>query len=249
MSIPVSSTPFSVLRRSFDTLARTPGTALLDLGGIAEAPHRALGPAELAAWLPRIGAEAADEVWRRLITRARSGEPTWTVVAAGLALPGLYATRNRMGRGLGADTADLEAEMLSALLAQLRVLDLAPAAVCGRLVYAVRKGAQRFRYRCLRDQPDPGGPHPAAVSGRAVAPGARGPVSVLAEAITAGVLTHLEAELIARTHLEGRRLTAVARELGLGYTTARRHRTNARTRLAHALASRKSADPVDAFGT
>ncbi|WP_345556019.1 hypothetical protein [Streptomonospora halophila] len=240
--------PFSVLRRSFDTLSRTPGGPLLDLGGISDAPRPAMGPAELADWLPRAATETADEAWRRLITRARSGEAAWAVVTAGLALPGLYGIRRRLGAGLGPDAADLEGEMLSALLDEIRVLDLAPGAVCGRLVYAVRKAAQRFRYRCLRDQPHQGDPHPAVAHGRAVTPGARGPVSVLAEAITKGVLTHLEAELIARTHLEGRQLTAVAHELGVGYTTARRRRTHARTRLVRALGEDKSVDPVDAFG-
>ena len=243
MSIPVSSTPFSVLRRSFDTLAHTSGTPLLDLDGIAEAPRPAMEPAELAAWLPRAATGASDEAWRRLITRARGHEPAWTVITAGLALPGLYGIRRRLGADLRPDAADLEAEMLSALLTHIRALDLGPGAVCGRLVYAVRKAAQRFCYRCLRERPS------QDESRRAAVPGGHGPVTVLAEAITAGVLTDLEAELIARTHLEGRQLTAVARELGLGYTTARRHRTNARTRLAHALASRKSAERVDAFGT
>ncbi|KIH96396.1 hypothetical protein LP52_25275 [Streptomonospora alba] len=242
----MGSTPFSVLRRSFDTLAATHGGPLLDCMGITGAPRTSLSAADLAAWLPEATAEATDEVWRRLITRTRSGEAAWTVIAAGLALPGLYAARNRMCRGLGADVADLEAEMLSALLAQMRALDLGPRAVCGRLVYAVRKAGQRYRYmhdqQRRRERPHQDARREAAL------PGARGPVTVLAEAVAGGVLTSQEAELVARTHLERHRLTAVARELGLSYTTARRRRKRACARLAETIQDGKAAASVDADG-
>ncbi|GAA1748537.1 hypothetical protein [Streptomonospora arabica] len=238
MSNSVSSTPFYVLRRSFETLAHTPGGPLLDLSDIAEAPAAALGPGALAAWLPRAGADATDEVWRCLITRARSGESVWSVVAAGLALPGLYGARRRLCGGLADEVADLEAEMLSGLLAQMQSMDLGPGAVCGRLVYAARKAGQRYRY--AREQARHHQlPREVARPDAVVSAGARGPVTVLAEAIARGILTRQEAELLARTHLEGRRLAAVAQELGLSYATARRRRKRARAHLVETVTTGK----------
>ncbi|GAA3745406.1 hypothetical protein HDA32_005117 [Spinactinospora alkalitolerans] len=233
------STPFSVLRRSFELLAREPGDPVLDVADVPGAPQQTVGAAELGRWLPHASSETADEVWRRMITRMRGGDAAWTVVAAGLALPGLYGARRPLRHGLGDEVADLEAEMLTALVAQMRAMALEPAAVCGRLLYAARKAGMRYRYALDRSRRRERHREPTATE--AVAASARGPVTVLAEAIKGGVVSALEAELIARTYLEGRPLNRVAQELGLSYITARRHRRDAQARLVRAVAGEKAA--------
>ncbi|MBB6174968.1 molybdenum-dependent DNA-binding transcriptional regulator ModE [Nocardiopsis mwathae] len=232
-----STLPFHTLRRSVDLLTSGPGEPVLDVHGLAGTAYHAIGAGKLGQWLRQLPLADADEVWRRMISRVRGGDATWTVVAAGLALPGLYAARRSLSRGLEHELADLEAEMLAALVQHMRTMDLREEAVCGRLVYAARKAGMRYRYAQLRSQQRELRLEP--VAHKASTASSRGPVSVLAEAIESGVVSTTEAELIARTHLEGQTLGCAAKEMGLTYITARRYRRRAQTQLAAAVGGEK----------
>jgi hypothetical protein len=238
--------PFDVLKRSLGLLAEGPGQPVLGGG-------RRARPLDVPSVLRLLRCDVpavADPVWRRVVARSRSGEPVWTVVAAGALLPRLARSRARLVRGWGVSVADVEAEMLAAVLAELRAMD--PAAVSdigSHLWFAAVRAATRCRDTARRDvqhrvesgerQTEPSPPPQGAEQ-------ARGAVSVLAEAIGAGVLTRTEAEVIARTRLERQTLRRVAADLGLVYVTARRLRHAAERRLVAAL--KKSSPPVSAFG-
>ncbi|GAA1122557.1 hypothetical protein [Nocardiopsis composta] len=225
--------PFAALRGSFELLVEPPLPPRLDVAGLVGMPPEQIDAAALterALGLPR---ERSDDLWRQLVARARGGDPAWTVIAAGLALPGLLGARAHLVRGLGDEAADVEAEMLTAFVGALRTVDLGTGAVCARLVYAARAAGQRHRYRVLSRRHRTAALPPEEAAAGAV--GARGPVTVLAAAITRGVLTPLEAELIARTRLERVPLNRVAADLGLSYITARRRRSRAQQRLLGSL--------------
>ncbi|MDA0565151.1 hypothetical protein LG943_12615 [Streptomonospora sp. S1-112] len=236
---------FSTLRRSFRLLADGPRPPVLDLRGVAGTASR-MTAGDLDGWLVQAPQETADAVWRRLLVPVRGGDATWTVVAAGLALPGLCAARTRL-RCDDADRADIEAEMLAAFVAAMRSADPAPERVCGRLVSAARAAGQRHQ-RALRRLRSREVPWECAGLRHAGQSGA-GPVTLLARALRTGVLSPIEAELIARTHLERRPLIRVADELGLAYITARRYRRSAQGRLLAALGGVETTSRVSAIGT
>lgn len=227
------TTPFSTLQSALELLLEgsgPPGSELAELIGM---PRHDLSAAAATPRLLKTDRATADEVWRGIITRARKGDPAWTVIAAGLALPGLAAARRRLCRDLPEEAADVEAEMLTAFLAELKTIDPATQALCPKLIYAARKAAQRHRYRVLRYRQRTTGLEEENVL--APLPPTDGPVTLLAAHVRSGVLTHAQAELIARTRLEHAPLTRVADELGLTYITARRCRQRAQVRIAEAL--------------
>jgi len=224
--------PFAALRGSFELLVHPPLPPDLDVAGLVGMPPDRVDAAALTEQVLGLPRERSDDVWRQLVARARGADPVWTVIAAGLALPGLQGARARLVRGLGDEAADAEAEMLAAFVGALGSVDLGTGAVCARLVYAARVAGQRHRYQVLsRRHRTTALPPEEAAAGV----GARGPVTVLAAAITRGVLTPLEAELIARTRLERVPLNRVAADLGLSYITARRYRRRAQQRLLGCL--------------
>ncbi|PSK89961.1 hypothetical protein CLV63_12465 [Murinocardiopsis flavida] len=232
-----ADSPFAVLRRSYRLLICGPTPPMLDLSELG-GPARSCSAAELDRHLLSAPREVADAVWRVLLRRAREDDATWTVVAAGLALPGLYGARRWLRTGLGEGVDDLEAEMLTALVEEMRRTDLSRSGVCGRLVYAARKAGQRHRYTVLRawDRERPWERERAEPSHAG-----HGAVTLLARALGTGALRPLEAELIARTHLEHAPLRQVAAELGLSYITARRYRRRAQERLAAVCTEEQSA--------
>ncbi|MDA2809884.1 hypothetical protein O4J56_04475 [Nocardiopsis sp. RSe5-2] len=227
------TTPFSTLHNALALLldgSGQPGSELAELIGM---PPHDLSAAAATHQLLKADRTTADEVWRGIITRAREGDPAWTVIAAGLALPGLAAARRRLCRDLPEETADVEAEMLTAFLTELKTITPATQALCPKLIYAARKAAQRHRYRILRNR------HRTTdfeeENALAPAPSSDGPVTLLATHVRNGLLSATEAELIARTRLERAPLARAASELGLTYITARRYRQQAQVRIAEAL--------------
>ncbi|GAB3474801.1 sigma factor-like helix-turn-helix DNA-binding protein [Nocardiopsis coralliicola] len=224
---------FAALRRSFDLLTTPPLPADQDLAGLCGLDAEALSPTGLTRHVLALPAAESDRLWRHLIERARAGPSAWTVIAAGLALPGLAAARRRLSAGIESELDDLEAELLAGFLAALHSGDTVANRVGARLVYAARAAGQRLRYRTLAER-HRRADQPGFVD-EAAAPDSGGAVTVLAGALTCGVVTPLEAELVARSRLERRPLVQVAQELGVSYSTARRHRHQAQQRLKNHL--------------
>lgn len=238
------TTPFSTLQNALELLldgGGPPGSERAELIGM---PPDDLSAAAATQRLLKADRATADDVWRGIVTRAREGDPAWTVIATGLALPGLATIRRRLCRDLPEEAADVEAEMLTAFLAELKTVPPATQALCPKLIYAARKAAQRHRYRVLRHRHRTTGLEEENVL--APLPSSDGPVTLLAAHVRNGILTHAQAELIARTRLENTSLTRAANDMGLTYITARRYRQRAQARIIEALPSRVMPEPVGA---
>ncbi|WP_160050814.1 hypothetical protein [Nocardiopsis sp. FR4] len=230
-----------------DLLTLGPDQPALPTGDLGEVDAVQVGAAQVLELLRHAPAEVADALWHRLFARSRAGEATWTVIAAGAMLPRMVIACARYARVPAQHVPDVEAEMLTALVEQVRSLPPDVADVGARLWSAVANTASRYGYRHLRDAHRWVEYNPNAHTTDQAISG-RGPVTVLAEAVRAGVLSPVEADLVARTRLERGTLARVAQELGLAYITARRWRRMAEAKLVAALKEKKTAEAMSAFG-
>jgi len=232
-----SEQPFEVLRRSLALLTTGPGQPVLPTTATEGIEAEELTATEVLGLLRHGPREVTDELWHCVFARARQGEATWTVIAAGAMVPRMVAACSRYARVPVQHIPDVEAEMLAALLEQVRALAPGVEDVGERLWSAVANTASRCGYLNSRDRHRsiPYNPNAHATTHGA---GGRGPVTVLAEAITTGILSPVEAELVARTRLESAKLAQVAEEMGLTYITARRWRRAAEEKLEKVLARR-----------
>ena len=117
-------------------------------------PRRRIPLPELSAILmhPSCDFAARDDVWRLLVTRARTGDAKWVVGAVGVALPGLR-TRRRTGWP-APYSGDVQAALVTEFVAALSTVGLdraeggVPAA--GRRLVGGPRGAARHRAGHLR---------------------------------------------------------------------------------------------------
>jgi hypothetical protein len=213
------SSPLDVAARSFELLTEGPRPPVLPNGISAD---------RLPVLVPTLDREGRDAIWRQLVGLARDGDPAWTVICTGLALPGLRTAAAAVARGLPDQAADMDAEILTGFLVALREVDARIPDVCGRLREAAYNAGRRARYaelahrnrRADDDTPVPAFSEPAH------------PDAILARAVADGVVSALEAELIGRVHLEGRSIRIVAAELWMARTTAQDTLKKAVVRLA-----------------
>ncbi len=241
-----SDHPFGVLRRTVDLLTTGPGQPALATTEVDGINAGKLTASETLDVLRHGPQEVTDALWHHLFARSREGEATWTVIAAGAMLPRMVIACARYTRVPSHHIPDVEAEMLTALMEQVRSLPPGVADVGARLWSAVANTANRYGYRhasdahrCVEYNPN------AHVTDQTTS--GRGPVTVLAEAVSAGVLSPVEADLIARTRLEHGTLAQIAEELRLTYITARRWRRAAEERLTAALGEKKSTETMSAI--
>ncbi|GAB3712740.1 hypothetical protein [Nocardiopsis oceani] len=227
--------PFEVLRRTLTLLTTGPGQPALPTAAVEGIEAEELTASEILALLRHGPREVTDGLWHRVFARARAGESTWTVIAAGGALPRMVAACSRYARVPEQHIPDLESEVLIALIEQVRSIPAGVSDVGERLWSAATNTASAYAYRHARDRRRTRAWHPNRFT-TAPAAGGRGPVTVLAESVATGLLTQAEADLVARTRLERAKLAQVADEMGLAYITARRWRRGAEERLENALA-------------
>ncbi|WP_255375773.1 hypothetical protein [Saccharomonospora sp. CUA-673] len=138
-----------------------------------------------------------DQVWRHVITRARSEGSTWTIVAVGLALPMLTHMAARLTDRYAGDPADIHSEIVQGFLDTLQTIDL----TTGRITIRLRWAAYRSGHRALiaaLDGPTPKAPGFFSAEPK---PSSGHPDLVLARAVQVGVLTPTEAEMISETRL------------------------------------------------
>ena len=219
--------PFDVAATAFRLLTTGPGPLSVDgaaLGG--GLPARPIALSELAAILmhPSCGYATSDRVWRLLIERARTEGPAWVVGAVGVALPGLRPAAYRL-RGF---SGDVQAELLAAFVAALHSMKLGGPRVAQRLLSATFTAA---RAMLRADHERPKMPVELPVS----APTAGHPDLALARAVTAGVVTAFEAELIGATRLEGVPVAGYAQGLGKTTKAVYKARDRAEERLVAAI--------------
>ena len=238
--------PFEVLRRALTVLTTGPSQPTLPTASVEGIDAAELTAAQVLTLLREGPQEATDGLWHRVFAHARSDEATWTVIAAGAMLPPMVTACSRYVRVPEQQIPDVESELLTALLEQVRCIPAGVAGVQRRLWSAVANTANRCSYRQERDR--------CALAARDVRrvaahrSGGRGPVTVLAEAVAAGVVSAVEADLVARTRLERQPLSQVAADLRLSYITARRWRKAAEERLASLLVTKGSATAMSDIG-
>ncbi|NKZ00973.1 hypothetical protein [Nocardiopsis alborubida] len=235
-----------VLQRSVDLLATGPGQPTLSTADVDGIDADELTASQIIDLLRHGPQELADALWHQLFALSRAGAATWTVIAAGAMLPRMVVACSRYARVPSQHVPDVEAEMLTALLEQVRSMPLGVSEVGARMWSAVANTASRYGYHHVRES-HRSIPYNLNAHATNQADGGRGPVTVLAEAVSAGVLSPVEADLIARTRLEHSTLAQVADELGLTYITARRWRRAAESKLTAALGVKKSAKPMSAI--
>lgn len=240
-----SGQPFDVLRSTLRALTTGPDQATLDTARVEDIDAKRLTASQVLDLLQ--DAPRLDGLWHAVFARARAGEPTWTVITIGGMLPSLITYCHRYARVPERHMADMEAELLTTLMEQVRSMPAQVGGVQHRLWSAVANTANRFRYQQVRDARARASWDPSMVAN--LPHRGRGPVTVLAETVSEGVVTSMEAELIARTRLEHSTLTRVAEELGLTYITARRWRRAAEERLAAALVRKESSIAMSDIGT
>lgn len=201
-----------------------------------------------------------NRAWAQLITRAQHHDPSerqgWTLIAIGVALPGLRAVASELAQGHRGSRAELETEILAGFLTALTTAHTASQQRFPVLLRAAHRSGLAWLAHC-RLAPPPiadtasdtatgtGAATPGATPVGVVAAHSGGhPDDVLADAVRAGIITSGEADLIAATRLERRPLRLVAAQLGVTANTVwmRRHRAEKRliAALIHAIAAEDS---------
>ena len=219
-------------RRAFRFLVSASHPIGVDGRAIAGWPARLVPMDEVAARVlhRRCPQSVRDQVWRQLVTRARSEGGAWTLSCVGVALPALTTIAARLTGRFAADPADIHAAVLAGFLAAVGEVDLEAARIMNRLRWAAYRSGHAALREAL-DAPEPGAT--VGAEGAAVGRAAAGhPDLVLARAVADGVLAPREADLIAATRLDGHPLTRLAEECGGGYEALKKARARAERRLA-----------------
>ncbi|WP_345613135.1 sigma-70 family RNA polymerase sigma factor [Pseudonocardia adelaidensis] len=193
-------------------------------------PDRPVPLDELRARLLSRGCSAAtrDAVWAHLVRRARAEGGTWTVAAAGMALPVLVRVARILSARFAGDPSDIHAAVIAGFLHGLTRVDPDRPAVLVSLRWAAYRGGLAAVRDALR-APVPVGhrshestpPHPPAGH----------PDLVLARAVADQAITADEAALIGSTRLEHVRLADAAAARGQTYTATNTARYRAERRL------------------
>jgi hypothetical protein len=229
--------PLEVLDRSFRLLVCDPAPLALDGRAVGHGLPARMIPLDVLRSLllhPSVGFAARDAALTWLVQRAQAVGGVWLVGLAGVLLPGIGRRVYPLCRAFPRLAYDLEAEALAALLQAVQAWRLGQDRVATRLVWAAARGAHRLlrRETTLRDR--------EASVGLQLEPPPRSPAHgdlLLAQAVQAGVLSQVDAELIAATRVEEVPLRDLAGRWGVGYEALRKRRYRAEAALARWLAS------------
>ena len=222
--------PFEVLDRSFQLLVGEPAPLALDGFAVDGLPNRPIPLDELRSMLlhPSVGFDTRDTALTWLVGRAQAEGGAWLVGLAGVLLPGIGRRVYPLCRAFPRLAHDLEAEALAGLLQAVRAWRCGQDRVATRLVWAAARAAHRLLGR------------EAAVGEREVSVGldleaparlASHGELVLDQAVAAGVVSRVDAELIAATRVEEVPLRLLAGRWGAGYEAFRKRRQRAEAAL------------------
>ncbi|MDN5751620.1 MAG: hypothetical protein L0H64_24500, partial [Pseudonocardia sp.] len=239
--------PLDAARSAFGWLVTGPEPLSVDGRGFVGLPDRAVPLNEVRARLlrRRCPQPVRDAVWAHLVRRSRTAQPgaqagAWTVGCVGVALPALTGIAATLTARFVGDPRDIHAAVLTGFLAELPVIDLARP----RIMLRLRWAAYRAGHTCLREALDAPVPSARAFGSTAPPVPAGHPDLVMARAVSAGVITAVEAELIGSTRLEEVSLAEAATRLGTGYEAAKKARQRAEQRLV-AFVREQCSEPDD----
>jgi hypothetical protein len=242
------SRPLEVLDRSFRLLVCEPGPLTLDGRSVGHGlPARPIPLDALRSLLlhPSVDFDARDAALSWLVGRAQAEGGAWLVGLAGVLLPGIGRRVYPLCRAFPRLAHDLEAEALVSLLQAVQAWQLGEDRVATRLVWAAARGAHRLlrRETALGDR--------EASVGLRLEPPPRPPAHgdlLLAQAVRAGVLSRMDAELIAASRVEEIPLRQLAGRWGAGYEALRKRRYRAEAALARWLAAERDVPTEPAAG-
>jgi hypothetical protein len=234
--------PMDAVETAFGLLGCDPAPLSVDGARIGHGlPARPVPLPELRKYLlnPATPFAARDAAWRVLVGRTRRDGPAWVVAATGIALPGLRRLSRELAIRSGADSRDLDAEILAGFVGALRTVDVRRGRIASRLCFAAYNAGRRL---ARREAAAAGLRVPLAESMIPPRPSGH-PDFVLARAVRLGVITADEAGLIGRSRLEDVPVAELAAERGISVPAAGMRRHRAETRLAAALADGRLAEP------
>ncbi|WP_414943856.1 hypothetical protein [Amycolatopsis sp. cmx-11-32] len=175
-----------------------------------------------------------DDVWAHLVLRSRAHGGAWTVACVGMALPSLAASARWLGARYRGDRADAHAAVLTGFVHALATVDLTDPGIVVRLHFAARRAGQA----ALEESLDAPPPVDTDYHSTAPRPPYGHPDLVLARAVSEGVLTPTEADLISATRLGEVSLTAWGAEHRSEFWATYKVRQRAEHRLVSWLADR-----------
>jgi hypothetical protein len=237
-----------VLDRSFQLLVCEPAPLALDGGAVGGGlPARPIPLDQLRSLLlhPSVGFDTRDAALTWLIERAQTDGGAWLVGLAGVLLPGIGRRVYPLCRAFPRLAHDLEAEALAGLLQAVRGWRCGEDRVATRLVWAAARAAHRLagRERAVGER--------EVSVGLDLEPPARlvthGEL-ILGQAVAAGVLSQLDAELIAATRVEEVPLRQLAGRWGVGYEALRKRRQRAEAALVGWLTAQRDVPDGPAGG-
>jgi hypothetical protein len=241
----VQHSPLQVLDAAFAALSKSPTPVGLPaaLLGLEQQDEVSLDQVRRVLARRSTSVVLRARVWSVVLGRAREDGEPWTTVVVGLLVPGLWRLVGRMPHPVGVDEAEVQQEMLAAVLGELREVPADEEWPAQRLLRAADRAGHRVVYAAAKECRRTVSLEAQLVSDR---PASRvaGEVEgdefqVLGRAVVAGVLTAEEAVLIARTRLEGAAVTTVAAELGgacpVAWRQLYRRRYDAEARLVAAI--------------
>ncbi len=232
---PLTDSPFDTLEATFDLLVSGPRPLALCARELAGLPDRPVPLGELKARLlhPSTPYAVRDAIVGALVALAKREGGAWTVGVAGVLLPGLRRAIWPLTRAYPERAHDVEAEALAAFLGALGRARPGRAHLSAWLCWHARNGAKRVLNAELAERGRPGTDPVSAAPPR---PWGH-PDFVLRRAVAAEVIKAADAELIARTRLDGEDIGEIARRLGLDYETVRSRRGRAEAKLRRYLTS------------
>lgn len=170
-----------------------------------------------------------DAVWSRMVVRAQVERDRWVIGAAWMLLPGLRGlVRAAWSRWPYGDPDDIAGELVAGFVAAVLTVDATMPGLYVELFRQARRAADAFcrsQRRTNMHQTGYGDIEPVAVEEQPH------PDTVLVEAVAAGVLGPIEAELIGATRIGRQPLTTIAAEQGLSYDGCHKRRRRAERRL------------------
>lgn len=225
-----------IARDTFGLLVARPEPLALDGGRFEGLPDRMVALDEVRELLlsRRCPQQTSDAVWAWLVERSRVNGGAWTVGAVGVALPALTSVTALLARQCPGNTADIAAEVLCGFMEALSTVDIERQRIVLRLRWSAYRSGLRVVTKTLLERahetyrPDIA-PEPA--------PGGH-PDLVLAEAVVAGVVSVVEADVIGSTRLESVPIVQWAAERGMTQWAAYKCRRRAEMRLAGYLRDR-----------
>lgn len=226
---------------AFALLVCEPAPLAVDARPIPGLPDRLLPLDELRDLLlaTTTAAGTSDAVWRHLAAQARTAGPAWVVGAVGVAVPGLTRIAARLSHGFAGQADDIESEILAGFLHALRSADLDAPRVWVRLCWA----AWRCGYAARRVEETAQLPTEVPTGSRTPRLPYGHPDLVLGRAVTAGVITAGQAELIGATRLGGVLIEQVAAAQNVSAPVIRMRRRRAELALTAAIRRGDLANP------